>query len=240
MRDFFQFVIMFLIVVPALLFAQVQVEEDVVTDSVDVFTIRKVPQKSSVIAMVSSLVLPGAGHQYIGNKNAAVAFLSAEVLFILGAYTCQQHSSEVFSSARSYAYAYAGVQGGTGADDFFWRTIGKTMDSDGLNQSRSLGWNQIQDLNRTPENKYLDPNLQWRWQDESSRDRYNSMLNQMMTYHVASNFFIGAMIVNRIVAFVDARVAAQNNGKGLLSGIRIQPQYAPLTGSMSMQIQKNF
>ena len=78
------------------------------------------------------------------------------------------------------------------------------MDSDGLNQSRALGYNQIMDLDGMPDrDKYLDPDLQWRWADESYRKQYNDLLKKSLRYKVAANFCLGAMLLNRIVSFVD-------------------------------------
>jgi hypothetical protein len=222
-------------------YAQVHVEEEMSTDSVDLFAKNTGSQKSGALAMISNLVLPGLGHFYYGNEKAACGFFVAEALFVFGAIACNQYSHEISNSAHSFAIAHADIQGGAGADEFYWQNVGKTMDSDGLNQSRAAGYNQFEDLNRASDNnKYLTPNLQWRWDDESSRSKYNAFLKTSVNYQVAANFFFGALILDRLVAFIDIRVASNHHGKGLLSGLHFYPTYAGSIGASGLACISNF
>ena len=221
--------------------AQVRVEEEVTSDSVDIFAKSKAPEKSPAVGMLANLLLPGLGHYWMGDQKTALGYLTAEALFIFGAFATNQHSNELGNSAHSFAFAYANVQGGEGANDFFWENVGKTMDSDGLNQSRALGYNQIMDLNRASDNdKYLAPNLQWRWIDESYRKQYNDLMKKSLRYKVASNFFLGAMLLNRIVSFVDVRVASRHEGHGLFSSLSFYPQYSAQTGASGLVCTSEF
>jgi hypothetical protein len=221
--------------------AQVHVEEEVTSDSVDVFAQSNKTEKPAALAMLANLVLPGLGHYLYGEPRVALGYLAAEAMFVFGVFSTSQYSHEVNMSARSFAYAYANIQGGEGASDFFWENVGKTMDSDGLNQSRALGYNQVMDLNRMSDNdKYLAPNLQWRWADESSLKQYNGLVKKSLHYKVASNFFIGAMLLNRIVSFVDVRTMSRSGGKGLFTGIRFFPHYDAKTGASSLVCASEF
>jgi|WetSurMetagenome_2_1015567.scaffolds.fasta_scaffold167188_2 hypothetical protein len=223
--------------------AQVHVEEDVTSDSVNLFAKSEEPAKSPAIGMIANLLLPGLGHLWMGDQKTALGYLTAEAFFIFGAFSTNQYSRELGTSAHSYAFTYANVQGGAGANDFFWENVGKTMDSDGLNQSRELGYNQIMGLNppRTSDaNKYLTPNLQWRWIDDSYRKHYNDLSKKSLRYKVASNFFLGGMLLNRIVSFVDIRVASRHQGKGLFSTLQFYTRINPLTGSSGLVCTSEF
>jgi hypothetical protein len=221
--------------------AQVHVEEDVTSDSVDVFAQTNKQEKPAALAMVANLIVPGLGHYIYGEPKVALGYLATEALFIFGAISTSQYSHEVSLSARSFAYVYGNVQGGEGATDYFWENVGKTMDSDGLNQSRALGYNQAMDLNRMSDNdKYLAPNLQWRWADESYRKQYNGLLKKSLHYKVASNFFLGAMLLNRVVAFVDVRTMSRRGGKGLFTGIHFFPHYDVTTGTSGLACASEF
>ncbi len=221
--------------------AQVHVEEEVTSDSIDIFAKGAEPDKSAALGMLANLLVPGVGHYLMGDQKAALSYITAEALFIFGAYSANQYSHELSHSARSYAFAYANVQGGADASDFFWENIGKTMDSDGLNQSRELGYNQIMGLNRASDrDKYLSPNLQWRWIDESYRKHYNDLSKKSLRYKVASNFFLGGMLLNRIVSFVDIRVASRRQGKGLFSTLQIYSHVDPLTGASGLTCTSEF
>jgi hypothetical protein len=220
--------------------AQIHIEEEVTTDTVDMFAKSETPEKSSVIASCANLILPGLGHLYLGNQKAALGFFAMEAAFIFGAFTTNQYSNEIAHSARSFATTYANIQGGAGADDFYWQNVGQFMDSDGLNQSRSIGFNQIQELNRTPGAEYLTPNLQWRWVSDDYRKKYNDYLKTSINYKVASNFFFGAMILDRLIAFVDARVAARHNGRGIFTSLHVSPQYSPQDNRGGLLVSSEF
>ena len=221
--------------------AQIQVEEEVTSDSIDIFAKSKQPEKSPAVGMLANLLLPGLGHCWMGDQKTALGYLTAEALFIFGAFATNEHSHGLNNSAHAFAFTYANVRGGEAANDFFWENVGKTLDSDGLNQSRALGYNQFMDLNRASDlDKYLAPNLQWRWIDESYRKQYNDLMKKSLKYKVASNFFLGAMLLNRIVSFVDIRVASRHDGKGLFSSLTFYPHYSAQTGASGLVCTSEF
>ena len=229
-----------LAIAPAPSSAQVHVEEEVTTDTVDVFAKSETPEKSAAIAICANLLLPGLGHYYLGNQKAAFGFFTAELALMFGAFTTNQYSNEIARSARSFASTYANVQGGAGADDYFWQNVGLFMDSDGLNQSRSLGYNQVQELNRTPQGEYLTPNLQWRWVSDDYRKKYNEFLNTSINFKVASNLFIGALMLDRLIAFIDARVAIRHNGHGIFSSLQVVPHYSSINDRRGVMFCSEF
>jgi hypothetical protein len=221
--------------------AQVVVEEGVTTDTVDLFAKSAAKQKSGVLAMCASILLPGLGHQYLGDNSKALIYYSAEALFIFGGIACDHYSKTVFNSAKAYAWEHAQAQGGEGADDQFWQNVGLYDESDGYNQSISRGYNKEMELIfRTQEKDYLAPDLQWHWDDPANRKTYSGILQKSMSYSVASSFFIGAMVLNRLVAFIDARVTAKQMETKTLSSIKFVPQYDPQTQSSGLSLNFNF
>jgi hypothetical protein len=222
---------------------QVIVEENVTTDTVDLFAATKsgAPQKSGIVAMGASLLLPGLGQQYLGQKGRALAYFSAEALFIFGAVFCTNNSAQVFNNAKAFAWEHANVTGGAGADDQFWKNVRYYDESDGLNQSIARGYNKEQELiNRNQEKDYLASNLQWRWDDPSNRKTYGTFLDRSQAYQVAASFFIGAMVLDRLVSFVDARFAAQHQVTSSRSALLISPRYDPRNGSSGLSVAARF
>lgn len=92
-----------------------------------------------VLAMCASIVLPGLGQQYLGDNTKALAYYSAEALFIVGAVFCSHYSRTVFDNAKAFAWDHAEAQGGAGANDQYWQNVADYDESDGYNQSLSLG-----------------------------------------------------------------------------------------------------
>jgi hypothetical protein len=225
-----------------LTFCQVVVEDSVTTDTVDLFAkTAEGSEKSGILAMAASIVLPGLGQQYLGQKERALAYFSAEALFIFGAVACNSISSQIFNNAKAYAWEHANVTGGAGADAVFWQNMRYFDESDGLNQSISRGYNQMQELiYRDQEKDYLTSNLQWRWDDPSNRKTYATFLNKSHSYQVAASFLVGAMVLNRLVSFVDARFAAQHQVSASRSALLISPSCDPRTGSSGICLNADF
>ena len=196
--------------------SQVIVEPDVVTDSVDVFVGSEKPLQSRMLASAAALVLPGLGHQFLGNSSRALVYYSAEALFVCGMIFSERYSRRMFNDSKTYAWLYAGAHMSSGAHDYYWQNVGGYMDSD--------EYNRIMELNRTPENKYSDAS--WRWIDEFFREEYNNMRETATRFHVVSSFCVAAMVLNRLVSFIDIRRSTKYKGVQGRVSLRFYPTYA--------------
>jgi hypothetical protein len=203
-------VIVFLL--PVLAWAQIVTEEVITTDSVDLFAAPDSTGTSAGWAMVQTLLVPGLGHQYLGKPRRALTYLGAEALFVFGAILCERYSDRLTEDSRRFAWTYAGAQGGTGADERYWRQVGLYLDAD--------EYNRVQELNRTPEDKYVAPNLQWAWPDESYMDDYVGRRDNATSLHVVSTFLIAAMVLNRVVSFIDVRVTTLRRSRDRATTLR--------------------
>lgn len=212
--------------------AQVIIEEEIVTDSIDIFAYKE-PDKKPGVAMFMSLLLPGLGHQYLDKPQRAVVYLASEALFIFGLIYSESYSRKLFNDAEVYAWQYAGARGGNGANDFYWQNVGKFMDSEEYN--RVLELNRLEDID---EMKYVDDNLQWRWPNDSLMEEYNEIRANATRFHVASNFFWIGMILNRVVAFIDTRVATKY--KGIRTSMNVYPHQNKALTRYTLAVQKDF
>lgn len=186
--------------------AQIVTEQMIATDSIVI--LNDVPAdsaKSPGLAMLGNLVFPGLGHQYLGKRGRALTYFSAELALIFGAVLCESRSRRLFDDARTIAWTYAGARGGAGANDEYWDAVSGYLDSD--------GYNHVQELNRTPEEKYVEPNLQWAWADTSYQDDFVETRDDATSFHIAATFMIGGMILNRVVSFVDARISTKRRAQ---------------------------
>ena len=182
--------------------AQIAVEESILTDSVDVFS-KDAPSVSSRagVALAATLLLPGAGHRYLGRSGRALTYLSIEAAALFAAVACQRTSRRVFDDARAFAWKYAGVEGGPLADESFAQNLAYAQTSE--------DYNRIMEYNRTVERKYDDPLLQWSWPDEALMQEYARKREWATKLHVASTFLVGALVLNRVVSFVDIRASTR-------------------------------
>ena len=215
--------------------AQITIEPQIQTDTISLFSSpAATSSKSSKIAIAATLLVPGLGHQYLGQKSAASAFISADVLCILGALGTRLYAANLSNSAKSYAWQYAGVIGNASVDDIYWRNVGQFLDSDGYG-SRTIGYNQVMAANRTIDKAYTDPDLQWHWTSDIERKEYNKMLGESINFNVASSFFFGAMVINRLVAFIHIRAS---DSYRTLSSIKLVPTVSP--SASALVINANF
>jgi hypothetical protein len=207
--------------------AQVVVEESVKTDSIDIFASAQTKARSITLPLVATAILPGAGHQILKKEKRAIAFLSADALLIFGLVFCEITSEATLDNAKAFAYAYAGAQGGAGADEQYWSNVSKYMDSNGLD-ALSAGYNQTQDIGRTFDEKYSADNLQWRWLDDEHRKDFGKQLYSSTRFHVAATFCLSALIANRIISLIDLRVMSRERaitGHVSAPSLRLQPTY---------------
>jgi hypothetical protein len=213
--------------------AQVTVQEGVSTDTVDLFAKSAKPHKSMALAMCASVLLPGLGHQYLGDNAKALTYYSAEALFIFGALFCNYYGRTIFDNAKAYAFDHAQAAGGAGADDQYWQNVGQYDSRDGYNQ-------QMERIYRSETKDYLTPNLYWQWDDPANETPYNGMLQQSLSWQVASSFFLGAMVLNRLVALIDARFATKQLETKSLSSIQFYPLYNPVARAAGLSLKAGF
>ena len=189
--------------------AQLVVEDDIKTDSVNVFATAEPARYSAGIAIAATVLLPGLGHQYIGDEQRTLSYIAAEALAWFGFFYCESYALRLEGDAHAFANTWAGAQGGAKADELYWLDVGRLMDSEGQDPY-PLGHEQIQSLNRTTQDRYIADNLQWHWQSNDLRKEYQQQIQNTVNFHVAANFFIGAMVLNRIIAFMDIRMSTRD------------------------------
>jgi hypothetical protein len=183
--------------------AQVTVPNGISTDSVDIFSEHQQEDKSPTIAIAASLVLPGSGHQYFNLDRSALVYFSAEAAAIFAFVFCDHYANKLALDATGYAWIHSGARGSVNdITDTYWQAVGEFMDVQ--------DYNNVMDLNRTPQKKISTTDRIWHWDDKSSQDAYNAVRSSSRSYRVASSFFIGAMVLNRVIAFINIRAVSRN------------------------------
>jgi hypothetical protein len=218
-------------------FCQVSVEPEVTTDSIDVFQNTQKSTKSSGLALAASLLLPGLGHQYLGEPQQGLVYFTAEAALVCGMVFSEVTSGRLFAASRSYASLYAQPNQGTGpsaptTDENFWQNVGRFMDSD--------EYNRVMEYNRTPEDKYSVAGEAWRWPDQTFMDSYNGLRDKATRYHVVSSFFLAAMVLDRAIAFIDIRARTRHKTITAHTTMQIRPFYSPLDGRSGITLASTF
>jgi hypothetical protein len=209
--------------------AQVTVEDEIVTAEVSLFDAGADNQRSIAAAMGLSLALPGMGHYYVDKPKSAFIYLSADFAALFGAIVFYGLADNREKSARSFAAAAAGI-GKAPSGEAYWRHVGAFMDAGEYNESVALSRGEAKALYQAPESW-------WRWADSESMGEYNNLRQKARDFRVASSFFVGALVVNRILSTVDIRVFGK---KAMSSGVRMEAAVIPNISGAELSISAKF
>jgi hypothetical protein len=209
--------------------AQVTVEDEIVTGEVSFFDVQVDKERSLIAAMGLSLALPGMGHYYVDRPKSAFAYLSADLASLFGALVFYGLADTQEKNARSYAASAAGIWSAP-SGEAYWRQVGAYMDAAEYNESVELSRGNAADL-------YQNPESWWHWADKEQQDEYNDLRQKARNFRVASSFFVGALVVNRILSTVDLRVFRK---KSLSSGVRFEAALTPDAKGSILALKTNF
>ena len=147
-------------------------------------------------AAALSLLLPGGGQWIAGAKQRAGAFLAAEA----AAWTAFAYFRTVKGikedTYQTYARVHAGIDPSGKGDDFY-RTI---TFYDSRTQFNELGRLLAPDRPYYPDTPLWD----WQWDSPASMHHYRILRNQSSEAANRAKFALGAVIINHVVATIDA------------------------------------
>lgn len=159
--------------------------------------------KSKYMALGLSFLLPGAGQYYTESKTKTIIFGSAEAVIWGGFFGLRQYGSWKKDDYRAWAAFHAGADV-NGKPDIYYE---KLTYYDNLNE-----YNQLAPLYDGDEATLFPatPNYYWNWDSDGSRDRYRNLRNQSKNAYRRSFFMVGAALINRFLAGIDAYRTADN------------------------------
>jgi hypothetical protein len=147
-------------------------------------------------ATLFSFVLPGAGQWYAGERNRAGIFLASEGIAWAAFGYFETVGAVKRGDYEAYARANAGIDP-TGKDDDFYRILSFY---DSREEYNAAG--RIIEPTRPhyPDVAYWD----WQWNSPAALEEYRNMRNQSNEAFNRGKLTLGALLLNRLVAAVDA------------------------------------
>ena len=149
-----------------------------------------IQKKSPGKAFFFSLILPGSGQFYVGEKQYAVGFFSSEILFLLGLFANEAYTNHLVDEYKTYAVQHAAVQR-SGKDIDYWAHIAKYDDIYAYNEQRQR--------ERYFDNVYEDNQANyWMWDAHENRITYDE--NRLHANAVAARvvYYQAAIMLNHI------------------------------------------
>lgn len=164
-------------------------------------------EKSVLLAIAYSFLLPGLGDLYAGNFGTGRYFMGAEA----GLWTTyggfRLYGEWLKSDARALA-----IQGASanfdGKDDKFEVNLGNFADMTGYNAAKLR--NREYDL-------MYDPNagFAWQWASDADRLHYKDLRNRGQGALSNSQFVLGALVINRIVSAISAARSVSSHNRSV-------------------------
>jgi hypothetical protein len=193
----------------------------------------KTERKSSSRAFFSSLILPGTGEAYVGEKTQSKIFLGIELiawgLVVANMINVNMHQSDY----KNYAVQHASIKR-VGKNDQFWIDIGKYDTIYEYNEQRI----RERDLDAIyPENQFWF----WNWDNTDSRFFYDS--KRIATRESERNrlYFFAAIALNHLVSAINAlRLANSHNRKLEEPSLSFDIDYNPMYSQFSFSLSKSF
>jgi hypothetical protein len=171
-------------------------------------------RKSLGAALGLSLLLPGSGEAYLGNKFRQKVFISTELTAWLLTGTAYVLREQYKSTAHAYAIRWAGATGAPKNLEYMERMETFRSRNGVENQPNALGefdnYNLYMERNELAiDNEYPNekPYL-WDWgtsdDSENTRrwNRYGEILSKYRRAEIALKASVGALILNRVISAI--------------------------------------
>lgn len=145
-----------------------------------------------------SLLLPGAGQWYNGDRGKAYVMAGVEVGIWTAFFVFDRQGDNRMETSREYAGIYAGAAGGH--PESWWQAVGKYLDSDQYadflrREARATG---------EPLPPPLPESDTWQWVNGDRKYEYQLLRADANNAYERRDFMILFAVVNRAVAVYDA------------------------------------
>ncbi|HPN37628.1 MAG TPA: hypothetical protein PL041_04440 [Melioribacteraceae bacterium] len=163
-------------------------------------------KKSTALAILYSLVLPGMGELYAGDYSLGKYLTAADVVFWGATIGFNTYGKWQEDNYKSFAKSKGGVTY-TGDDEDFFGRVGSYMSVN--------SYNREQELNRNFGKVYNPDTYYWNWNTNELRKEYRNMWTSSEQAYNNVRFAVGALILNRIVSVINAVRLVNKHNKNL-------------------------
>jgi hypothetical protein len=190
-------------------------------------------------ALFLSVLLPGAGEYYAGERFRGQIFMGIEAAIWSSFAAMRVYGGWKTDDYRSYAAAHAAVDN-SGKNDQFYDWIGFYNNRDEFNQLGRLYY---------PERAYLPDTraYYWQWDSDVDRQQYKQIKDTAKRVFRNSTFMLGLALINRIVSGIDTyrTVTAAKRKMGSLTQfgdykLKISPRLAGQHSSIHLVVSRKF
>ena len=199
-------------------------------------SVSKNQDKSLLLSLGASALLPGMGELYLGEKSLVRPFVWTDAALWITAISSYFIGERYITSAHSYAVNHAGLTTSS-KDVAVLNTVGDYRSRGGVagqNSSPDMDEDYNQAMIRAGKdvNSELDESIQWDWgssDNPETTEHIDEFKSRLRHYRVSRIFFqvsVGALVLNRVVSMLDAmRIYRATSSKSFTEHFEVTPEF---------------
>lgn len=189
-------------------------------------------KKNAGIAMILSLLVPGAGHLYLDRMDVGKFFVMGEAASWLGYAGLNIYGNALREDARTFAEQNSSLNK-SGKDDDYFANVGNFNSVYDYNNDKLLKgqYSQLYDVNT----------YYWNWNSSENKDDYELQRKKSERVYNSRVIFGTTLIVNRIVSAISALILTNKHNNQ--TSLNIQPELLQKEygiDGLKLNISKNF
>lgn len=199
-------------------------------------SVSKNSDKSWLLAMGSSALLPGMGELYLGERQFVRPFVWTDIALWFTAIGSYAIGERYITSAHNYAVRHAGLNSNSRNVDML-NTVGDYRSRGGVagqNSSPDMEEDYNQAMIRSGKNidEDLDEDVQWDWgssDNPETTEHIDEFKSRMRHYRVSRIVFqvsVGALLLNRVVSMLNTiRIYRATSSKSFTERLEFVPEF---------------
>jgi hypothetical protein len=181
-------------------------------------------RKTTGLAAIYSLIVPGMGELYSGNFESGKYFLMAEGVLWLTYASFEISGNQLRDDSRAFATAHAGISP-DGKPDQYFVDIGNFLNIDEYSEKK------LRD--REPEKLYRAGGYAWQWDSDYSRATYRNQRIASENMYNNRKFVVAAILINHLGSAINAVRGSILHNKALNDGMGQLDLHADVIGGLS-------
>ena len=211
-------------------------------------SVSKNSDKSWLIAMGSSALLPGMGELYLGERQFVRPFVWTDLALWFTAIGSYAIGERYITSAHNYAVRHAGLTSKS-RDVSMLNTVGDYRSRGGVagqNSSPDMDEDYNQAMLRSGKkiDEDLDESIQWDWGSSDNPettehiDEYKSRLRHYRVSRIVFQVSVGALLLNRVVSMLNTiRVYRATSSKAFTKRLEFVPEFYEDGSGLMMNVK---
>ena len=211
-------------------------------------SVSKNRDKSLMLAVGASTLLPGMGELYLGERGMVRPFVWTEAALWVTTLSSYFIGERYLTSAHGFAVRHAGLTSSS-KNTSLLNTVGDYRSRGGVagqNSSPDMDedYNQAQLRSGKAIDEEFDESIQWDWgssdnpESTENMDEFKSRLKHYRVSRIVFQASVGALVLNRLVSVLDAiRIYRKTSSKSFSGNLEFLPEFYEDGSGLSVNVK---